>query len=123
MLRYLLLASIGTVGALVFGPGAMESGRLAQGGGTAAPQGRGMPRDQPPAEKKGTAVIKGRVTALDTGRPLRRVKISVNSPEVQENRAVSTGSDGRFEVANLPAASYSVSVLRSGYLRLSYGQK
>ena len=88
------------------------------------PQGRGAPpRDQPPTEKKGTAVIRGRVTAVDTGRPLRRAKINVNSPEVQENRAVSTGNDGRFEITNLPAASYSVSITRSGYLRLSYGQK
>ena len=88
------------------------------------PQGRGgPPRDQPPGERKGTGTIRGKVTALDTGRPLRRARINVNAPELQETRNVSTGSDGRFEIANLPAGNYSVSVVRGGYLRLGYGQK
>ena len=47
----------------------------------------------------------------------------MNAPELQETRNVSTGSDGRFEVSNLPAGKYSVSVVRGGYLRLGYGQK
>ena len=88
-----------------------------------APQGRGMPPRDRVAERKGTALIRGRVTAGDTGRPLRRVKISVSSPELQETRTASTGTDGRFEIGNLPSGSYAVNVTRSGYLRLSYGQK
>ena len=125
MLRRLSVAVTGLIWALTMGTGPAAVVTATPQVVTQAPQGRGMPppRDQPANDKKGTAVIKGRITALDTGRPLRRVKINISSPEVQENRAVSTGSDGRFEVANLPAASYSVSVMRSGYLRLSYGQK
>lgn len=91
-----------------------------QGGGTLMPQ---TPRDAITSEKKGTAVIRGRVTAIDTGRPLRRVQVRVSAAEIQENRTASTGSDGKFEIRDLPAGSYNVSLTRSGYLRLSYGQK
>lgn len=109
-----LTATLGSAAVSATLPGAID--RQQQGRGT-------MPRDQPPTEKKGTAVIRGRVTAVDTGRPLRRVRINVNAPELQETRAVSTGSDGRFEIAGLPAGNYSVMAVRSGYLRLGYGQK
>jgi hypothetical protein len=123
MLRRLVTASIGTICALIVGLGpsdiAVANAQIA----TQGPQGRGMPRDQPPGERKGTGTIRGRVTALDTGRPLRRARISINAPELQETRNVSTGSDGRFEIANLPAGNYSVAVVRGGYLRLGYGQK
>jgi hypothetical protein len=96
----------------------------------AAPQGGGrgmaptqMPRDPATPEKKGTAVIRGRITAVDTGRALRRVQVRVNAPEIQETRTASTGSDGKFEIRDLPAGSYTINLTRSGYLRLSYGQK
>ena len=120
----LVLTAMVTVGALVAGYASPEPERVAAQVVIQTPQGRGVPpRDQPPVERKGTAVIRGRVTGIDTGRPLRRVRITVSAPELQETRNVSTGSDGRFEVANLPAGSYSVSAMRSGYLRLGYGQK
>ena len=126
MLRRLVTLAIGTFCALIAG---LPSADIAVAGaqtvmqGPQGPQGRGMPRDQPPGERKGTATIRGRVTALDTGRPLRRARINVNAPELQETRNVSTGSDGRFEITNLPSGNYSVSVVRGGYLRLGYGQK
>jgi hypothetical protein len=41
------------------------------------------PRDQQRhAAQTGTAVIRGRVFAGDTGKPLRRARISVSSPEL-----------------------------------------
>ena len=113
-----------TVGALIASYRALEPVVASAQVVTQTPSGRGMPpRDQPPGERKGTSVVRGRVTGLDTGRPLRRVRTTLNAPELQETRNVSTGSDGRFEIANLPAGSYSVMAVRSGYLRLGYGQK
>src|SRR5204863_6350750 len=38
------------------------------------------------------------------------------------NRTASTDAAGRYEVAELPAGQYTVSVGRSGYLTLRYGQ-
>jgi Carboxypeptidase regulatory-like domain len=124
MLRRLVVAATGSLCALTVGLASVEPANARAQAVAQGPQGRGMmPRDQAPGERKGTATIRGRVTALDTGRPLRRARINVNAPELQETRNVSTGSDGRFEVTNLPAGNYSVSVVRGGYLRLGYGQK
>ncbi len=124
MLRRFSIAAAATICALTISLGSAAPPEIEVQTVMQPPQGRGgPPRDQPPGERKGTGTIRGKVTALDTGRPLRRARINVNAPELQETRNVSTGSDGRFEIANLPAGNYSVSVVRGGYLRLGYGQK
>jgi Carboxypeptidase regulatory-like domain len=74
-------------------------------------------------EKKGTASIRGKVTAADGAKAIRRVQITVSSPELTESRSVSTNSEGAFEVKELPAGRYTISASRAGYLRLSYGQR
>jgi hypothetical protein len=81
------------------------------------------PRDATLPEKKGTAVIKGRVVTADGGRPLRRVQITVTSAELSEPRNVSTSAQGLFEVKELPAGRYTLSASRAGFLRLQYGQR
>jgi len=83
------------------------------------------PRDTSATPKKGTAIIRGRVVAADTGRPLRRARISLSSTELgpEGRRSASTNLDGVFEITELPAARYSVSVTRGGYLSLQYGQR
>jgi hypothetical protein len=83
-----------------------------------------QPPPQPPdAKAKPTGVIRGRVTAADTGRPLRRVQIAVFAPDRGERRTASTNSRGEYEVTQLPEAGYTVSASRSGYLGLSYGTR
>ena len=82
-------------------------------------------RDTTVAEKKGTAVIRGKIVAADTGRALRRARVTVSSPELGPNTSKSTSTDlsGRFEIKDLLPARYRVSVTRSGYLGLEYGQR
>ncbi|MEO6236427.1 MAG: carboxypeptidase-like regulatory domain-containing protein [Vicinamibacterales bacterium] len=82
------------------------------------------PRDATP-EKKGTAVIRGRVSVAGTGRPLRRARISISSAELGQaaSRTTSTDLAGKFEIKDLAPARYRVSVARSGYLPLEYGQR
>jgi hypothetical protein len=81
-----------------------------------------QPRDAAPAAK-GTAAIVGRVTNLETGAPLRRALIRITSPTLPSDRRVSTNSDGRYEVRDLPAGEYSLKAERGGYLTLAYGQR
>jgi protocatechuate 3,4-dioxygenase beta subunit len=81
------------------------------------------PRDRLPPQT-GTAVIRGRVFAGDSGRPLRRARITLRAPELgSEPRTTSTNVDGRYEIKDLPAGRYTIGVARSGYLTLQYGQR
>jgi hypothetical protein len=91
--------------------------------GTSPPGQRPQPRDAETTEKKATASIKGRVTVSDSGRPLRRVQIRLTAPELTEPRTTSTNPQGVYEFAELPAGRYTISVSRSGYLTLQYGQR
>ena len=51
-------------------------------------------------------------------------KSSVTAPELgRQNRSVSTDLDGHYEIKDLPAARYTLTVTRNGYLRLRYGQR
>ena len=82
-------------------------------------------RDNTHPELKGTAGLRGRVIAADTGRPLRRARVTivasvgVRQPEDDEYHP----AKGRTEFKDLPAARYRVSVARGGYLPLDYGQR
>lgn len=84
------------------------------------------PREAGPAQRTatGTAVIRGRVFAADSGRPLRRARVQISGPGLPNNgNSTSTDADGRYEIKDLAAGRYTISVTRSGYLRLSYGQR
>lgn len=81
-------------------------------------------RAQQPSPQDGTATIRGRVTAADTGRPLRRVRVSVATPEVRGTlQTVVTDADGRYEIIGLRPGRYIISAARDGFLSLAYGQR
>src|SRR5262245_42149827 len=63
------------------------------------PEQRTPPRDAKPAAERGSAIIRGRVVAGDTGRPLRRARITLTSAELgpEGRRTASTNLDGVFE--------------------------
>ena len=81
-------------------------------------------RDPAGTKRLGTAVITGRVTAADTKRPLRRARVALSGAELAgQGRSANTDNDGRDEIRDLPAGRFTVSVSRSGYLSLQYGQR
>jgi hypothetical protein len=86
----------------------------------------GAPMQGAPArdttQKKGTALIHGRVTAADSGQPLRKAQVRVFSPELRENRMTSTDADGKYELKELVAGRYQVTVSKGSFVSLSYGQ-
>jgi protocatechuate 3,4-dioxygenase beta subunit len=95
------------------------------GAGSADAQNPFVPGARQPAQEaaKGTAVIRGRVTAADTGKPLRRVQISLVGTPPSQRLSTSTNSRGEYEVRDIPAGRYTLTVNRGGYLRMSYGER
>jgi hypothetical protein len=99
----------------VIGTGAQAPGQ--------APATRPPARDQATAPT-GTAIIRGRVSDGETGRGLRRARIAIASPALgRQGRTANTDAQGRYEVKDLPAGRYTMTVRRSGYLELRYGQR
>ena len=81
---------------------------------------RQPPRDAA-ADKKGTGVIRGRITNTE-GRPLRRVQLRLSGETIPEGRTASTNGLGKFEIRELPAGRFNLSASRAGYLPMSFGQ-
>ena len=84
------------------------------------------PRDAQAPLKTGTSSITGRVTAGDTGAPIRRALVNLNTPQGRP-RATYTDHEGRYTFANLPAGSYNLvatpGTYRAGYQSLPYGSQ
>jgi protocatechuate 3,4-dioxygenase beta subunit len=84
-----------------------------------------QPAPRPATDSGPPGVIRGRVTAADTGKPLRRARISLRAASTSA-RAVSmaaTNAQGVFELKDVPPGSYYVSASRTGYLELEHGQR
>lgn len=96
--------------------GGPQSGVVGQS--TAAPPASAV-RDIP----KGTAAIKGKVVAVESGKAIRRVQIGLSSPDFSEARTISTTAQGVFEFKELPAGRYTLTATRPGFIRLQYGQR
>ena len=86
------------------------------------------PRDAAPRdatqEVKSSGVIRGRITSLDTGKPLRRAQVRlIDEMSPLTPRTASTSTDGRYEFRDVAPGRYTLRVERSGYLALTYGQR
>ena len=67
--------------------------------------------------------ISGRVVAADSGRPVKRARVFVTAAEVPGGRGVLTDDTGTFELTELPAGRYTLTVSKSGFVSLAYGQR
>ena len=59
------------------------------------------------ALQNGSAIVRGRVLD-DKGTPVRRAIVSDSAPALRLTRFVLSGADGRYELKNLPAGSYTI---------------
>ena len=87
-----------------------------------APQAPGSAR---PAESK-AGTVSGRITAADSGKPLRRARVTLvpaTQPAGGPAITANTNAAGQFEAKEVPPGSYFVAATRSGYLGLQYGQR
>ena len=67
--------------------------------------------------------LRGRVVAAHNGAPLRRAQVTASVVQDQIRRTTTTDADGRYEFLDLPAGRFSVSVTKTGYVTLQYGQR
>jgi hypothetical protein len=77
-------------------------------------------KDVPPAP---TGRISGRVLTADSGRPVKRARVFVTAAELPGGRGVLTDDSGAFDITELPAGRYSLTVSKTGFVSLSYGQR
>jgi hypothetical protein len=78
-------------------------------------------RPAPPAMGKG--VIVGQVVAADTGQPLPGVRVFLDGGGTAPGRSATTDARGQFEFADLPAARYTLTANRPGFVESIYGQQ
>jgi len=80
------------------------------------------PRQGPTRVDPMTASIKGLVTSADTGAPVRGAEVRLSS-RGSYNRLVTTDGDGSFRLSDLPAGEYRLTVSRTGFTSLVFGQR
>jgi hypothetical protein len=118
----LLLVALLAIAAPVFAQGAGGQERPAAG---AAGRGQRPVRSQPTRADapRGTAVIRGSIIAADNGAPIRRAQVRIVSPDARESRVATTDTQGRFDIKELPAGRYTMTVSKAGFVTLQYGQR
>src|SRR5262245_30260640 len=77
-------------------------------------------KDTPPTP---VGRITGRVVAADNGRPVKRARVFASAAELPGGRGALTDDQGIFDLAELPAGRYTLTVSKSGFVSLSYDQR
>ena len=73
-------------------------------------------------DTKGTARIRGTVTAADTGRPIRRATVRLSTTR-GTSVSTTTDVDGHFQFPDLTAGEYTLTAIRAGYVQMAFGQQ
>ena len=75
-------------------------------------------------ESKETCTLSGTVVRKLDGAPLKGATVWLGRDEDRQHTiATTTAADGRFELRNVPAGHYTLTVRRNGYVDAYYGQK
>jgi len=76
------------------------------------------------APAKDTATVAGQVLRLDTGEPLKKAQVSLQSHGGGDFSAFRlTDEQGHFAIDNVPPGPYNLQVSRNGFVDNEYGQK
>ena len=124
LLTAVLALTVGSVGAWQQPQPQPQPGQP-QGAPRQGQQGRGgnqqqvRDRAQTP---QGTAAISGRVVAADTGRPVKRARVSASAGGRGQRTAL-TDDQGRYVIGDLAAGSYTISASKAGFVDGVYGQR
>jgi hypothetical protein len=63
------------------------------------------------------------VLASDNGRPVKRARVFITAAELPGGRGMLTDDGGVFDLTELPAGRYTLTVSKTGFVSLSYGQR
>src|SRR3954462_1977110 len=118
--RALSISTLLVALAVVVGAQQQPSPRPGQSSGQPARDTSAQPKDAPPPPG---GRISGRVVASDNGRPVKRARVFATAVELPGGRGMVTDDSGVFDLTELPAGRYTVTVSRSGFVSLSYGQR
>jgi hypothetical protein len=66
------------------------------------------------------AVVRGTVTAADSGLPLRLAEVQISGGSLKSPLVVLTDSSGGYELRDLPAGQYSLTAWKLGYVKTGY---
>lgn len=99
------------------GQGQAGQGRQGQGNG------QQPARDTAAAQATGTGGIAGSVVLADTGRPVRRARVTLTGGDVRSTKTALTDDQGAFAFTELPAGRFTLSASKPGYVNSTYGQK
>src|SRR4026207_78002 len=84
-------------------------------------------RDTPAQPKSAVRLpggrITGRVLASDNGRPVKRARVFITAAELPGGRGTRTDDGGVFDFTELPSGRYTLTVSKTGFVSLSYGQR
>jgi hypothetical protein len=106
--------------ALAVAVGAQQPSTRPQPSGQPARDTSAQPKDaSPPPGGR----ISGRVLAADNGRPVKRARVFATAAELPGGRGMLTDDSGIFDLSELPAGRYTLTVSKSGFVALSYGQR
>jgi hypothetical protein len=67
--------------------------------------------------------ISGSVLAADNGRPVKRARVFLSAAQLPEGRGALTDDNGVFDLTELPEGRYTLTVSKTGFINLSYGQR
>src|SRR6266545_1834143 len=84
-------------------------------------QRQGIARDRV-QQPQGTSAISGRVLTADTGRPVKRARLTVSGGG-RGGRTVITDDQGRYQITELAAGNYTVTASKSGFVDAVFGQR
>src|SRR2546423_8485130 len=115
-----LVVVLGVAAAAQQTPGQIAPPRPATGGQQPARDTPAQPQDAVPTP---AGRISGSVVASDNGRPVKRARVFVSAVELPAGRGVLTDDQGVFDITELPAGRYTLTVSKSGFVSLSYGQR
>jgi hypothetical protein len=96
------------------------------GGSRIALLGQAPPARDTPARSgspsTATGRVSGRVVAADTGRPVRRARVVLTTPQAPVRSAL-TDNAGGFQITGLPEGRYTLTASKIGFVTLAYGQR